>query len=100
MAPDDTPARRIELILHRPRLALYAGIRPTLVIDGRGQPTQWGTGTWQIPSGRRVIGVFLFTRLWRFGRAEISLEAGDHAAIEYRAPLLPFLPGRIAPVSK
>lgn len=97
MAPD-TSARRIQLDLRRPRLALYAGIRPTLVIDGRGQPTQWGIGTWQIPRDSTVVGVFLFTRLWRFGRAELRLEPGDEPALEYRAPVLPFLPGRLFPV--
>ncbi|WP_136054225.1 hypothetical protein [Microbacterium sp. K24] len=98
MAPE-TPARRIELTLHRPWFALYAGIRPTLVIDGRGQPTQWGLGTWQVPAeDTAVIGVFLFNRMWRFGQAEHTLSPDD-AALEYRAPALPFLPGRIRPAA-
>lgn len=98
MAPE-TPARRIELALHRPWFALYAGIRPTLVIDGRGQPTQWGLGTWQVPADdTAVIGVFLFNRMWRFGQAEHTLSPDD-AALEYRAPALPFLPGRIRPAA-
>lgn len=88
--------RRIELTMHRPALALYAGIRPTLVIGGRGQPTQWGAGTWQVPADRPVtIGVYLFTRLWRFGQADFTLEPEDAAALEYRAPMLPFLRGRL-----
>lgn len=88
--------RRIELLLHKPRFALYGGIRPTLVIGGRGQPTQWGIGTWQVPGDRTVtIGVFLFNRFWRFGSAEFTLRPEDAAALEYRAPVLPFLPGRL-----
>jgi hypothetical protein len=88
--------RRITLTLHKPSLALYARIRPTLVIAGRGQPTQWGPGTWQVPSDQTVvIQVFLFTGLWRFGQAEFALEPQDAPLLVYRAPLLPFLPGRL-----
>lgn len=96
MSADTNGTRRIELTLHRPWFALYAGVRPTLVIDGRGQPTQWGLGTWQVPSERTVtLGVFLFNRVWRFGQAELTLEPDHTPAIIYRAPALPFLPGRI-----
>ena len=92
---DDQAVRRIELTLHRPWFALYAGIKPTLVIGGRGQPAQWGIGTWQVPAGESVVvGVFLFNRLWRFGRAESAVEPHDPPALEYRAPALPFLRGR------
>lgn len=88
--------RRIDLRLQRPRLALYAGLRPTLVIGGRGQPAQWGEGTWQVPAGESVvIGVYLFTRLWYFGRAEFSLEPEHPAALVYRAPFLPCGRGRL-----
>lgn len=90
-----TRPRRLEIILHKPWFALYFGIRPTLVIDGRGQPIQWGLGTWQIPSDRTVtIGVFLFNRLWRFGQADAAV-GPDVASLTYRAPALPFLRGRI-----
>ena len=94
----DAPApRRIELTMSRPWFALYAGIRPTLVIDGRGQPTQWGIGTWQIPSDETVtLRVFLFNRLWRFGRAEITVSSDHPTALVYRAPAVPFLRGRLA----
>lgn len=93
---DHEATRRIDLLLRKPRLALYAGIKPTLVIGGRGQPTQWGRGTWQVPADRTVtIGVFLFNRVWRFGQADFTLAPEDSEALEYRAPLLPFLPGRI-----
>ena len=90
------PARRIEITLRKPRLALYGFVRPTLVIGGRGQPVQWGVGTWQVPADEPVaLGVFLYNRLWRFGAAEISLQPDD-PALEYRAPALPFLPGRLS----
>ena len=88
--------RRIDLTLHKPWFALYARIRPTVIVGSRGQPAQWGLGTWQVPSeGTVVIGVFLFNRLWRFGQAEFALEAHHAPALRYRAPALPFLPGRI-----
>ncbi len=88
--------RRIDLHLRKPRLALYAGLRPTLVIGGRGQPVQWGRGTWQVPADETVmIGVYLFTRLWYFGRAEFSLEPRHPGALLYRAPVLPFTAGRL-----
>ncbi|WP_243231832.1 hypothetical protein [Microbacterium sp. CIAB417] len=88
--------RRIELRLRKPWFALYAGIRPTLVIEGRGQPTQWGLGTWQVSAEHpAVLGVFLFNRMWRFGQAEITLQPGDEGMLDYRAPALPFLPGRL-----
>lgn len=88
--------RRIELTLHRPWFALYARIRPTVVIEGRGQPVQWGVGTWQVPSDHpAVLGVFLYNRLWRFGQAEIALEPHDPPSLLYKAPALPFLPGRL-----
>lgn len=92
----EQPTRRIELTARRPRFALYAGITPTLVIAERGQPIQWGVSTWLVPADRDVtLGVFLFTRVWRFGRAEIALAPTDAPALQYRAPWLPFLPGRL-----
>jgi hypothetical protein len=42
-----------------------------------------------------TIGVFLFNRVWRFGQAEVALDVADDSAWEYRAPALPFLPGRL-----
>jgi hypothetical protein len=96
MNSDAQASRRIDLTLHKPWFALYAGIKPTLVIGGRGQPAQWGTGTWQVPADETVIvSVFLFNRLWRFGRAESALEPHHPPALVYRAPALPFLRGRI-----
>ncbi|MRG60261.1 hypothetical protein GE115_10330 [Agromyces sp. CFH 90414] len=93
-APAPT-TRRIELTLRKPWLTLYAGIRPTVVMGGRGQPAQWGVGTWQVPTDETVVvGVFLFNRVWRFGRAEFALEPGHAPVVEYRAPMLPFTRGR------
>ena len=93
---DDRSIRRIELTLHKPWFALYGGIRPTLVIAGLGQPAQWGIGTWQVPADEAVsVGVYLFNRMWRFGRAEIALAPSDAPALRYRAPALPFLRGRL-----
>jgi hypothetical protein len=91
-----TVTRRVELNLHKPWFALYARIKPTLVMQGRGQPAQWGLGTWQVPSGEPVVvGVYLYNRLWRFGQAEFVLEPHHTAALVYQAPALPFLRGRI-----
>lgn len=96
MADPTGATRRIDLRLHKPRLALFAGVRPTLVVAGRGQPVQWGAGTWQVPAGESVVvGVYLYTRLWYFGRAEFSLEPHHDGSLVYRAPLLPFGPGRL-----
>jgi hypothetical protein len=91
-----TLTRRIELTLHKPWLALYPGVKPTLVIAGLGHPAQWGLGTWQVPSEETVVvGVFLFNRMWRFGQAEFALEPDHTPSLVYRAPVLPFLRGRI-----
>lgn len=65
-------------------------------MSGRGQPAQWGTGTWQVSATEpEEIAVFVFNRLWRFGRATYRLQPGGDARLEYRAPWLPFLPGRL-----
>ena len=94
---DSAATRRIDLHLRKPAFALYSGLRPTLVIGGRGQPAQWGTGTWQVSADEPVVvGVYLFTRLWYFGRAEITLDPAQQASLRYRAPVLPFGRGRIS----
>lgn len=94
--PGDRAIRRIEMTLHKPWFALYARVRPTIVIGGRGQPAQWGMGTWQVPADETVaVSVFLFNRLWRFGEAEFALEPHHPPALVYRAPALPFLRGRL-----
>ena len=94
MSTPPTPAtRRLTITLRR---GLWLGIRPTIVIEGRGQPTQWGTGTWQVPADRATtVSVFLHARGLTWGRATRTLEPTDVAALEYGAPSLPFLPGRL-----
>lgn len=95
MTSSTAETRRVELTLHRPWFALYVGIRPTLVIGGRGQPTQWGLGTWQVAAdAAEEISVFLFNRVWKFGQASVTLQPGDPPVLEYRAPALPLGPGR------
>jgi hypothetical protein len=89
-----SPPQRLELTLRKPRL-LWAP-KPTVVLDGRGQPAQWGTGTWQIgPSDSATLGVFLFNRLWRYGAAEIEVGHELPSRLVYMAPWLPFLRGRL-----
>lgn len=88
-----TPTIRIELNLTKPPLGWYP--RPTVVVDGRGHPAQWGTGTWQLEPGA-TIGVYLFNRLWRFGAATTT--ADGPGVLRYRAPWLPVGGGRITAV--
>ena len=85
---------RIELVLVAPRVSLNLGVRPTVVVSGRGQPAQWGSGTWQLPAGDRSVGVYLFNRVWRYGSATVRVPPGATRVV-YRAPRLPFGPGRI-----
>ncbi len=100
VSPPHPATRRIDLVLSRPWFALYAGIRPTVVVGGRGQPAQWGRGTWQVPAdSTERIGVFLFTRAWRFGAAELPVDPAVDAPIEYRAPALPWARGRMRQLS-
>ncbi|MEJ3404628.1 hypothetical protein WDJ51_07785 [Rathayibacter sp. YIM 133350] len=88
--------RRLELTLHKPWFALYWGVKPTIIIGGRGQPAQWGVGTWQVPlDAEVVVGVFLFNRMWKFGQADFRLQPQDPPVLLYRAPALPFLAGRM-----
>ena len=92
---EDLPSRRLELVLRRPALHLLPGVRPTVVVGGRGQPAQWGAGTWMIPAGVDVeIAVYVFNRIWRFGDATVAIGPEDVRAI-YRAPALPLGRGRI-----
>ncbi|MEV8266100.1 hypothetical protein [Microbacterium sp. NPDC076911] len=92
----DRPTRRIELTMHKPWFVLYGGVRPTLIIEGRGQPVQWGAGTWQLAADEPVtLGVFLFNRIWRFGEAQFTLAPDDPAKLIYEAPMWPFIRGRM-----
>lgn len=86
-------ATRLQLTLRKPWLGWFP--KPTVVVGGRGQPAQWGTGTWQIPVDRGTIGVYLYNRLWKFGAAEYSLDGDVPTLLVYTAPWLPFLPGRL-----
>ncbi|WP_223690059.1 hypothetical protein [Leifsonia poae] len=94
MSDSSSSPRRIEITLHRPRIGWYP--KPTVVYNGHGHPAQWGTGTWQIAlDGPTSVGVFLFNRLWKFGAAETIVTADGPTRLVYRAPVLPFLPGRL-----
>jgi hypothetical protein len=94
LARDTPDTRRLELTLRKPFIGWFP--KPTVVFDGRGNPAQWGTGTWRVNAvGTTVVGVFLFNRLWRFGEAEITVNATGPAAVSYSAPWLPFLRGHL-----
>lgn len=85
----------MSLSLHKPWFGWFP--RPTVVIDGRGHPAQWGTGTWQISTEEpTAITVFLFNRLWTYGAAELVLAAGQSPVLKYSAPWFPFLAGTLA----
>ncbi len=91
--PSERATRRIRLTLRKPRVGLLP--KPTVVIDGRGQPAQWGTGTWVVSADEpAVVGVFLFARGLRFGEAEATVSPGDEGVLTYSAPILPLGPGR------
>ena len=88
------PTRRVSIDLRKPPLAPYFGLRPTIVIEGRAQPTQWGVGTWQLPADRDTeVTVFLYRLGATSGRASRTLRPTDAPALRYRAPWLPFLRG-------
>lgn len=85
-------SRRVTIDLRRPRVRLHFRVRPTIVIDGVAQPTQWGAGTWQVDADRDTsVAVFLFVRGVTFGRADATV--GDNGNT-YLAPRLPFGRGR------
>ncbi|RWZ51511.1 hypothetical protein ELQ90_05200 [Labedella phragmitis] len=94
MSRADPAPHRVVLDLVRPRLSLHLGVRPTVVVDGRGQPAQWGVGTWQLPAGDTGVAIYLFNRIWRYGAAEARVPAGTTHVV-YVAPWLPFGRGRI-----
>ena len=93
-----TPTRRVSIDLRKWPLAPYFGLRPTIVIEGRAQPTQWGVGTWQLPADSDTeVRVFLYRFGVTSGRASVTLKPTDAPALRYRAPWLPFLRGRLSP---
>ncbi|WP_285024987.1 hypothetical protein [Plantibacter sp. ME-Dv--P-122b] len=90
---DPSPTQhRVEVTLRRPWYGAFQ--RPTVVFDGRGQPAQWGTGSWQVGGTDVSFEVFLYNRIWRYGAARTTLTADVDTSLVYHAPLLPFLPGR------
>ncbi|MGK9146111.1 hypothetical protein KXS11_00600 [Plantibacter flavus] len=90
---NEAAAHRVEVTLRRPWYGAWQ--RPTVVFDGRGQPAQWGVGSWQLPSSEVDFEVFLYNRVWRFGAARTTLRTGVDTALVYHAPWLGFGPGRI-----
>jgi len=92
--PSGTTRRRVELRITRPLLTWFA--RPTVTINGVGQPAQWGVGTWAVPDGDTEIGVYCYNRAWRFGAARITVAPADQG-YEYRAGVLPVGPGTLRP---
>ena len=96
MTPSTPTTRRVTITLRKWPFVLYFGLRPTIVIEGRGQPTQWGTGTWQLPADRdATVEVFLHRAGFTYGRATFVLDPSGEPSIEYRAPALVFLPAAI-----
>ncbi len=90
---------RLELTLSKPWIGWFP--KPTVVFNGRGQPAQWGTGTWQVAADSPTeVTVFLFNRLWKFGQAAIVIAPGAHVPLKYSAPLVPFGPGRLTSVTR
>lgn len=98
MTSQPPATRRMAITLRRWPLNIYLGFRPTIVVEGRGQPTQWGEGTWQVPADRETtVSVFLFRAGLRFGKAEHVLKPADEPALEYRAPVIFLFPGSLGP---
>ncbi|MET4638280.1 hypothetical protein [Mycetocola sp. 2940] len=91
-------SERLELTLRKPWFG--AILKPTVVFNGRGQPAQWGTGTWQVSAEAPTeVSVYLYNRLWKFGHAELLLAPGAPEPLAYSAPWLPVGRGRLVPVS-
>ena len=90
---------RFELTLRKPWLGWFP--KPTVVVNGLAQPTQWGTRNWKVPGeGSATVTIFLFNRLWKFGEVAFEVEPGATAPLVYSAPWLPFGPGRIRPAAR
>jgi hypothetical protein len=91
-------SRRLELTLRKPRLGWFP--RPTVIFNGRGQPAQWGTGTWQLSDDEpNELTIFLYNRVWRWGHATITVAPGDDAALVYSPPMFFVGRGRLASAS-
>ncbi|PYI67915.1 hypothetical protein CVV68_08630 [Arthrobacter livingstonensis] len=97
MIEPTSTTRRFELTLRKPWLGWFP--RPTVVVNGVGQPAQWGTRNWKVPGDdTATVNIFLFNRWWKYGEVNFSVEPGALAPLVYSAPWLPFLPGRVRPV--
>ena len=85
MQPHDAQSmRRVTITLTRWPIGLAIGVKPTIVIEGRSQPTQWGEGTWLLPADRpTTIGVYLHFRGITWGRATRELLPTDHPRLRY-----------------
>lgn len=87
---------RFELTLHK-RWPGWVP-KPTVVINGEAQPTQWGTRNWKVPGTEPVsVTIFLFNRLWKFGEVQFTVVRDEGQRSTYVAPWLPFGPGKIRP---
>ena len=99
LAVSMTDSERLELTLRRPWFGAF--LKPTVVFDGRGQPAQWGTGTWLVPADSPTeVSVYLYNRLWKFGHGTIVVAPGAPTPLVYSAPVLPVGRGRLASVSR
>lgn len=87
--------RRCELTLRKPWLGWFP--KPTVVLNGTAQPAQWGTRAWKVPGdGAVTVNIYLFNRMWKFGEATLVVPSDESGPLTYRAPWLPFLPGKIS----
>ena len=94
MNPAAKEIRRFELTLRKPWPGWVP--KPTVVVNGTAQPTQWGTRNWKVPGTDSVtVTIFLFNRMWRFGEVEFAVGPGDGQQFTYSAPWLPYGPGKI-----
>jgi hypothetical protein len=92
-------SERLELTLRRPWFGAF--LKPTVVFNGRGQPAQWGTGTWRVSADDQTqVSVFLYNRLWKFGQVDVLVAPGALVPLVYVAPLLPVGRGRLVAVSR
>lgn len=96
-SPIATPPR-FQLTLRKPWLGVFP--KPTVVVNGVAQPTQWGTRNWKVPGEDAAsVTIFLFNRMWKFGEVKFVVEPGTSPSLVYSAPWLPFLQGKIQPAA-
>lgn len=92
--PAPNEIRRFELTLRKPWPGWVP--KPTVVVNGTAQPTQWGTRNWKVPGTDPAdVTIFLFNRMWRFGEVAFTVGPGDGQQFRYSAPWLPFGPGKV-----